>query len=149
MRFDPFRQLDRLSEQVLNEARPYLAMPMEAFRHGDEFLVTLDLPGVAPEDVDLSVERNVVNIRARRTPMHQDGDEVIVNERPRGEFTRQLFLGDNLDTSKMAADFERGVLHLRIPVAESSKPRRIEINTQSSKAEQVSGTTSQRQKANA
>lgn len=150
MRFDPFRELDRLGEQVLGGARPYLAMPMEAFRRGDEFVVAMDLPGVAPEDVDVTVERNVVNIRARRAPLHTEGDEVLVDERPKGEFTRQLFLGDNLDSAKLTADFERGVLHMRIPVAESSKPRRIEIGSQSSGPEEVTASNERRrEKANA
>ncbi len=144
MRFDPFRQLDRLSEQVLGGARPYVTMPIEAFRRGDELCVAIDLPGVAPEGVDVTVERNVVNIRARREPMHTDQDEVLVDERPRGEFTRQLFLGDNLDSGTLAADFDRGVLRLRIPVAESSKPRRIEISSESGDPERVTGDTAKR-----
>lgn len=145
MRFDPFRELDRLGEQVLGGARPYMAMPMEAFRRGDEFVVALDLPGVSPEDVDVTVERNVVTIRARRSPLHGDGDDVLIDERPTGEFTRQLFLGDNLDSSKLAADFERGVLHLRIPVAESSKPKRIQISSESAGSEQVSSSGEQQE----
>jgi HSP20 family protein len=150
MRFDPFRELDRLGEQVMGGARPYLAMPMEAFRRGDEFVVALDLPGVAPEDVDVTVERNVVTIRARRNPPHQDGDDVLVDERPKGEFSRQLFLGDNLDSAKLSAEFDRGVLWLRIPVAESSKPRRVEISSDSGQPQQVTtGSQQQRQTANA
>ncbi|HEY4021816.1 MAG TPA: Hsp20/alpha crystallin family protein [Pseudonocardiaceae bacterium] len=126
MRFDPFRQLDRFSEQVLN-ARPWSGLPMEAFRRGDEFIVAMDVPGAKPEDVDVTVERNVVNVRATRTTLHKDGDEVIVDERPQGEFTRQLFLGDNLDPAKLNADVANGVLTLTIPVAEESKPRRVQI----------------------
>lgn len=139
MRFDPFRQLDRLSEQVLGGARPYLTMPMEAFRRDDELCVAIDLPGAAPEDVDVTVERNVVNVRAQRQPLHADQDEVLVDERPQGEFTRQLFLGDNLDSGKLSADFERGVLRLRIPITESSKPRRIEISSPAGGPEQMTG----------
>ncbi|MBV9844786.1 MAG: Hsp20/alpha crystallin family protein [Kutzneria sp.] len=149
MRFEPFRELDRLSEQFLGGARSYMVMPMEAFRRGDEFFVALDLPGVAPEDVDVTVERNVVKITARRAPLHQDNDEVLVDERPRGEFSRQLFLGDNLDSDKVNADFDRGVLRLRIPVAESSRPRHIEISSRSSAAEQVPTGGKRRQPATA
>lgn len=128
MRFDPFRELERLTEQV--SGRVPRAMPMEAFRRGDEFLVALDLPGVDPDDVDVTVERNVVTVRARRTPLRQEGDELLVDERPQGEFSRQFFLWDNLDGSKLAANFDRGVLYLTIPVAEASKPRKIEIGHQ-------------------
>lgn len=127
MRFDPFRDLERLTEQALAGSRGPRAMPMEAFRRGDEFFVAMDLPGVDPAEVDVTVERNVVTVRAQRRPLRRDGDELIVDERAQGEFSRQLFLGDNLDTSRLDADFDRGVLTMAIPVAESSKARKIEI----------------------
>jgi HSP20 family protein len=136
MRFDPFRDLDRFSERMLGPSGAR-SMPMEAFRRGDQFVVALELPGVNPSDVDVTVERNVVNIRATRRGLRTEGDEVIIDERPQGEFSRQLFLGDNLDASKLAAEFDRGVLKLTIPVAESSKPRRIQIAGGSSGREQV------------
>jgi HSP20 family protein len=129
MRFDPFRELDRLGEQVLAGNRAMRTMPMEAFRRGDEFVIELDLPGVDPNDVELTVERNVVNIRATRRPARREGDEVLVDERPAGEFSRQLFLGDNLDSGKLQARFDRGVLSIMIPVSEASKPRKVEIGS--------------------
>ncbi|MFC0432528.1 Hsp20/alpha crystallin family protein [Kutzneria buriramensis] len=125
MRFDPFRDLDRLTEQAFG--RGARAMPMEAFRRGDEFVVALDVPGVDPADVDVTVEHNVVSVRAGRRPLHADGDELVIDERPQGEFSRQLFLGDNLDSTKLSANVDRGVLMITVPVAESSKPRRVEI----------------------
>lgn len=125
MRFDPFREFERLTEQSVG--RGPRAMPMEAFRRGDEFIVALDLPGVDPSDVDVTVEQNVVTVRARRAPARREDDELLVDERPQGEFSRQLFLGDNLDPQKLAADVSLGVLTLTIPVAEASKPRRVEI----------------------
>lgn len=143
MRFDPFRELERLTEQAAG--RGPRAMPMEAFRRGDEFVVALDLPGVDPNDVDLTVERNVVTVRARRAPLCREGDELLVDERPHGEFSRQFFLGDNLDSRKLAADFDRGVLYLTIPVTEASKPRRIEIGHDGNQTTE----TSARQPANA
>lgn len=130
MRFDPFRELDRLSAQMMGGSGIPPTMQMEAWRRGDEFFVHIDLPGVAEEDVDLTVEQNVVSIRAQRRPAHEEGDEVIVDERPHGTFTRQLFLGDNLDVDKLSADYDRGVLMLTIPIAEASKPRRIQLGRQ-------------------
>ncbi|WP_410479337.1 Hsp20/alpha crystallin family protein [Pseudonocardia sp. H11422] len=131
MRFDPFRELDRLAEQAFSVGtRAVRSMPMEALRRGDQFLVFLDLPGVSPDDVDVTVERNVVTIRARRYPQRQEGDEVIVDERPYGEFMRQLFLGENLDPSGLSADMDNGVLTMTIPVSETSKPRRIQLGSQ-------------------
>jgi HSP20 family protein len=129
MRFDPFRDLERLSEQALSGRTAPRAMPMEAFRLGDEFFVALDMPGIDPDDIDVSIERNVVAVRATRRPARGEGAELIIDERPQGEFSRQLFLGDNLDTSHLSADLERGVLTLRIPVAEASKPRHVEIGS--------------------
>jgi HSP20 family protein len=135
MRFDPFRDLERLTEQALAGARGPRAMPMEAFRRGDQFVVALDLPGVDPDDVDVTVERTVVTVRARRAPLRREGDELLVDERPQGEFSRQFFLGDNLDSTRLSAEFDRGVLMLGIPVAEASKPRKVEIGTSSETAE--------------
>ena len=129
MRFDPFRDLDRLAEQAFGGSRGPHAMPMEAFRRGDEFVVALDLPGVDPAEVDVTVERNVITVRASRRPLRGDGDELVIDERPQGEFSRQLFLGDNLDSGQLSADFDRGVLKIAIPVAEASKPRKVEIGT--------------------
>jgi HSP20 family protein len=105
-------------------------MPMEAWRRKDEVVVHVDLPGFDRDDVELTVERNVVSIRAERRPAHEEGDEVIVDERPHGTFTRQLFLGDNLDANKLSAEYDRGVLILTIPIAEASKPRRIQLAEQ-------------------
>jgi len=128
MRFDPFREFDRLAEQALGMGtRSMRSMPLEALRRGEELLVYVDLPGVASDDTDVTVERNVVSIKARRTSPREEGDEVFVDERPHGEFTRQLFLGDNLDAGMLSADMRDGVLTLRIPVAEESKPRRVEL----------------------
>jgi HSP20 family protein len=128
MRFDPFREIDRITEQVMGASRMPRTMPMEAFRRGEEFFVYIDLPGVNDDDVDVTVERNVVNIRAERRSPRQEGDELIVDERPQGVFTRQLFLGDNLDTNRLSADYDRGVVCLTIPIAEESKPRRISVH---------------------
>ena len=129
MRTDPFRELDRLTQQVFGTdgtpARPSV-MPMDAWRDGDTFVVDFDLPGVAPEAIDLDVERNVITIRAERA-LRNEKAEMIAAERPRGVFSRQLVLGDNLDTDHIDASYDAGVLTLRIPVAEQAKPRKISI----------------------
>jgi HSP20 family protein len=130
MRFDPFRELDRLAEQTLAAGtRAVHSLPMEAIRRGDELLVYLDVPGVPIDNIDLTVERNVVSVRVHREPSRQEGDEVIISERPYGDFARQLFLGDNLDPDRMSADTSDGVLTLTIPVSEKSKPRRIPLGS--------------------
>jgi HSP20 family protein len=130
MRFDPFREFDRIVEQNFPPGvRTPRSMPMTALRRGDRFLVDLDLPGVDRDDVELTVERNVVTIRARRSAARKEDDEVIIDERPYGEYTRQLFLGDNLDPSGLTADMRDGVLHLTIPVSEASKPRQIQLGS--------------------
>ena len=133
MRTDPFRELDRLTQQVLGTAARPTAMPMDAWREGDTFIVEFDLPGVETSSIDLDVERNVLTVRADR-PMREGIEELVAAERPRGVFSRQLFLGDNLDTEKIAATYDAGVLTLRIPVAERAKPRKIEVGTGDSEA---------------
>src|SRR4051812_37126806 len=126
MRTDPFRELDRLSQQLLGTpARPTL-MPMDAWRDADTFVVEFDLPGVDASSVDLDVERNVLTVRAERPALNGE-QELVAAERPRGVFSRQLILGDNLDTEHVHASYEAGVLTLRVPVAERAKPRKIEI----------------------
>jgi HSP20 family protein len=134
MRTDPFRELDRLTQQLWGSvgttARPSV-MPMDAWRAGEEFIVEFDLPGVEPGSVDLDVERNVLTVRAERPALSEDR-ELVASERPRGVFSRQLFLGDNLDTAQIKASYDSGVLTLRIPVAEQAKPRKIEISQSTS-----------------
>jgi HSP20 family protein len=132
MRTDPFREFDRLANQVFGNvagtwSRP-TAMPMDAYRAGDEFVVTFDLPGVSPDAIDLDVERNVLTVKAERRPaVTGDTVEMQVAERPLGVFSRQLFLGDTLDTDHINASYDAGVLTLRIPIAEKAKPRKISI----------------------
>ncbi|MCW2539475.1 MAG: hypothetical protein JWN95_1200 [Frankiales bacterium] len=125
MRFDPFRELDRHAERVLPAG--VRAMPTDAFRRGDEFFVLLDVPGVDPSDVNVTVERNVVNVQANFTSPRQEGDEPIIDERSHGRSSRQFFLGENLDATKLRADYDRGVLTLTVPVAEQSKPRQVQV----------------------
>ena len=138
MRSDPFRDFDRLAQQLMGvgtTSRP-VVMPMDAWREGDTFVLEFDLPGVRPETVDLDVERNVLTIKAERPA--QNGDwEMLASERPKGLFSRQLVLGDNLDLERIEAAYDAGVLRLRVPVAEKAKPRKIEIKTGSRSEEQT------------
>lgn len=127
MRTDPFRDLDRFAQQVLGTAARPAIMPMDAWRDGEEFIVEFDLPGIAADSLDLDIERNVVTVRAARAPVDPDR-EMLATERPRGVFSRQLVLGDNLDTDKIAAKYHDGVLRLRIPVADKAKPRKIVVD---------------------
>src|SRR5512142_1627084 len=116
MRTDPFRELDRLTQQVLGtNARP-AAMPMDAYRHGDNFYICLDLPGINPDSIDLTVEQNVLTVRAERSPVQADGAQMIVAERPYGTFTRQVFLGEPLDADNITADYSGGVTPPTNPV---------------------------------
>ena len=133
MRTDPFRELDRLTQQVLGTAARPAAMPMDAYRQGDSFYIELDLPGVKADSIDLTVEQNVLTVRAERAPLAADGRELIVQERPAGTFTRQVFLGETLDADNMGADYTAGVLTLTIPVREAAKPRKVSISSQDAK----------------
>lgn len=140
MRTDPFREVERLSREIFGAigttARPVM-MPMDAWRDGDTFRVELDLPGIDPDNIDLDVENNVVTVKAER-PATDHGESSVAAERPRGTFSRQLVLGDNLDTSNITANYDAGVLTLSIPVAESAKPRKIAINSGSAEPAAIS-----------
>ena len=126
MRFDPFRDLDRLTQSLQGSNRP-APMAMDAYREGDSFIVEFDLPGVDPGSIDLTVEKNALTVRAERTWEPKQSQEVLISERPQGVFTRQLFLGDGLDADNIQATYDNGVLRLTIPVAEQAKPRKVQI----------------------
>jgi len=133
MRTDPFRDLDRLTQQMFGTAARPAAMPMDAWRQGDNFYVCFDLPGINAGSIDLTVEQNVLTVRADRTPVKADGAEMIVAELPYGTFTRQVFLGETLDADHIGADYAAGVLTLTIPVHEAAKPRSIQVTSSDQK----------------
>jgi HSP20 family protein len=132
MRTDPFRDLDRLAQQVFGTVARPVAMPMDAYRKGDHFYIKLDLPGVTLESIDLTVEQNVLTVHAERQGLNGEV-EMLVAERPAGTFTRQVFLGDTLDAENIEADYTAGVLTLSIPVHEAAKPRKVAIGSQDTK----------------
>lgn len=138
MRSDPFRDFDRLTQQLFGTTTRPVAMPMVAYRRGDTFHLNFDLPGVKPESIDLTVERNVLTVHAERGPAEPDEVvELIADECPTGMFTRQVFLGETLDTDHIEADYNAGVLSLRIPVHESAKPRKVSV-TSGEQAQRIS-----------
>ncbi|MCX4649592.1 MULTISPECIES: Hsp20/alpha crystallin family protein [unclassified Streptomyces] len=130
MRTDPFRELDRLAQQLIGKgtwSQP-AAMAMDAYRDGDEYVVAFDLPGVSAEAIDIDVERNMLTVRAERRPAAKsDNVQMELSERPLGVFSRQIVLADTLDTEHIKADYDAGVLTLRIPITERAKPRKIAI----------------------
>jgi HSP20 family protein len=123
---DPFRDFDRLAGQLFGTTNRPAVMPMDAWREGDVFKIEFDLPGVTEETIDLDVERNVLTVRAERVGRNGDW-EMLASERPRGVFSRQLVLGDNLDLERIEATYDGGVLRLTIPGAERAKPRKFQI----------------------
>lgn len=130
MRFDPFRDLDRLTQNLWGETRRLNGVPMDAYRKGSNFVVHFDVPGIDPASIELTVEKNVLTVSAERTRQWGDEvEEVVVSERPVGRFSRQLFLGETLDSEHIEAGCDNGVLTLRIPVAEAAKPRKVEISS--------------------
>jgi HSP20 family protein len=132
MRTDPFRDLDRLAQQVFGTPARPAAMPIDAYRRGDEFVVEFDLPGVEAASIELTVEKNVLTVHAQRKRLDIEGVEMLVGERTQGTFSRQLFLGETLDTDRIDANYADGVLTLRLPIAEKAKPRRVPINVSTS-----------------
>ena len=125
---DPFREFDRLTQQLAGTTNRPAIMPMDAWREGDAFVLEFDLPGVAKESIDLDIERNVLTVRAEKVARNGDW-EMLATERPKGLFSRQLVLGDNLDLERIDAAYADGVLRLTIPVAEKAKPRKVEVRT--------------------
>ena len=130
MRFDPFRDLDRFTQQF-SGSRQW--MPMDAYRKDDHVYVHFDLPGVDPDSIELTVERNALHVSAERSWYYADTIDVLANERPQGKVSRQLLLGENLDLDHLEANYDRGVLTLTIPVAESAKPRKVQVGTSEAK----------------
>jgi HSP20 family protein len=127
MRYDPFRELDRYTDQLFGTNGRQAWMPMDAVRKPDGVELRFDVPGVSPDSIDLSVERNVLTVRAERSAFLGEGEESLAKERPQGSFVRQVFLGEALDVERLDAAYEQGVLTVTIPVAEQAKPRKIEI----------------------
>jgi HSP20 family protein len=135
LRFDPFRELDRVTEQVLPRAGSVL--PMDAVRRGHNVVLAFDLPGVDPASIDLTVERDTLTVSAERPALRHEGDEVIASERRFGTYSRRLLLGEALDTGKVEASYDQGVLTITIPTAEQAKPRKVNVGISSQKAEEI------------
>ncbi|MFF1415962.1 Hsp20/alpha crystallin family protein [Streptomyces sp. NPDC058289] len=142
MRTDPFREMDRIVQQLSGSSGTWSkpsVMPMDAYRQGDEYVIAFDLPGVNPDAIDIDVERNMLTVKAERRPTGKsDNVQMELSERPLGVFSRQVMLADTLDTERIEADYDAGVLTLRIPIAERAKPRKISIGGESGR-KQISG----------
>ena len=130
LRTDPFRDFDRLASRLFENNEPW--MPLDAYRHGDVFTLQFDIPGVDPNSIDVTVERNELKVEAERITKWPEGAQVVMRERPAGKFVRRVFVSDNLDTEHLTADYENGVLFVRLPMREQAKPRRIEVGTSAS-----------------
>jgi HSP20 family protein len=128
MRTDPFRQFERLTQEALGTRMRPAFMPMDAYRSGDHFVVHLDIPGVEASSIDLTVEKGTLTVTAERQWRPSDADQVLASERPQGTFSRQLLLGDGLDTERVDASYDNGVLTIRVPVAEQAKARKVEVS---------------------
>jgi HSP20 family protein len=142
MRFDPFRELDRLANATAPRQWPAM-LAMDAYRQGDRFLVHFDLPGIKSDTIELSVEQNVLTVKAERGWTRSPEDELVVSERPQGQFSRQLFLGESLDADRIQASYDDGVLTLAIPIAERAKPRKVAIKTSGNGAKAVDATSTE------
>jgi HSP20 family protein len=134
---DPFRQMDRLTSQLLSGTRTPMGMPIDVWQTDDGFHVCLDLPGVDPDSVDITTERNTLTIKAERRAEYEDGQNVLIAERPQGTFTRQLQLGDTVDTENIQASYSDGVLHLTLPMTQAAQPRRVQVRTEGSGQRQI------------
>jgi HSP20 family protein len=141
MRYDPFREFERLTQQAWGAGSRTAMMPMDAYRRSDRLVAHFDLPGVDPDSVEVTIEKNVLSVKAERSFPPAEGDEILISERAQGSFARQVFLGEGLDVDHIEARYEHGVLTLTIPVAEQAKPRKVAINV-TDDARKVSASTS-------
>lgn len=144
MQYDPFRQLDRLAEEVQRAATSASprTFPMDAYRTGDEVVLLFDLPGIDPQSIDLTIDQHVLTVRAERQQEAGEDKEVIAAERPKGTFMRRVFLGETLDTDRINAEYVNGVLKLTIPVSERAKPRKIEVAANGQRQQVTAGSAS-------
>ena len=145
MRTDTFREFDRVAQQVFGTTGRPAAMPIDAYRQGEDFIVQFDLPGVASDAIELTVERNVLTVHAQRQRSDSDDVELLIGERPYGTFSRQLFLGETLDSERLQAEYVDGVLTLRVPVKEQAKPRRVNVSVGRSDAKSIDTTATRTQ----
>jgi HSP20 family protein len=125
--YDPFRDLDRLASGLFDTRRGPRRMPMDLYRDGDHYVLTADLPGIDPGSVDIDVDGQLLTIRAERTLTSGDDVKWITREREAASFLRQLNLGQGIDTERISASYDNGVLSVTIPVSEKAKPRKIEV----------------------
>lgn len=137
MRTDPFREFDRLAEQAFGYRLRPVAMPLDAYRQGDHFVVHIDVPGVDPSSINLTVEQDVLTVSAQRAWTAREDTQVVASERPQGTFTRQLFLGEGLDTDRVDARYDEGVLTVTIPVAEQARTRKVQISSNGQHAKAI------------
>jgi HSP20 family protein len=127
LRFDPFRELDRMANEMMGAARSPRLMPLDAYRHGESYVLQFDLPGIDTDSLDVTAERNTLTVQARRRATAPDGAQYVLAERPYGDYSRQIVLGDGLSLDAIDADYRDGVLTVTIPVAEQAKPRQIRV----------------------
>lgn len=128
--FDPFREFDRLASNLLDPRRGPRMMPMDLYRDGDHYVLTADLPGVDPGSVDVDIDGQLLTIRAERSVPSGEGVKWITREREGASFLRQLSLGQGVDTERISASYDNGVLSVTIPVSEKAKPRKIEVSAE-------------------
>jgi HSP20 family protein len=127
LRTDPFRDLERITDQVFGTPARPAAMPLDAYRSGDSFVVELDLPGMSPESIDVTVEHDVLTVRATRI-RHNETTKPVLSERTFGTFERRVLLADSLDADHIEATYSDGVLALRLPIVERARARKVEVS---------------------
>ncbi|SMG23862.1 Hsp20/alpha crystallin family protein [Agreia pratensis] len=136
MSFDPFSELDRIAGDLLTFRPGPKFMPVDLYRDGDQYVLSADLPGIDPGSVDVDVDGQLLTIRAKRTGAAHEGVKWLAQERSNGDYLRQFSLGDGVDSEKISASYDNGVLSVIIPVSERAKPRKIEVKAAQTADEQ-------------
>lgn len=129
-------RISRLLGEPFGEAEPFGWMPaVNVVEHDEEMVLTAELPGVAPEDVDIEIEGNILSIRGEKKVEHEEKEEgkLRVYERAYGEFVRSFTLPAFVNAGKIAADFENGILTVHMPKTTEARGRKIKVEAKKKK----------------
>ncbi len=130
--FDPIAaDFDRIVQRTFgwtegNRGRSAV-LPMDVIRRDGEVVLRIDLPGADEGSIDVTTDHGVLTVSAKRSEEYGEEERAVVRERLMGPYTRKIRLGETVDTEKIEAAYDNGVLTIVLPVQEKAKPRKIEI----------------------
>ncbi|HEY2313128.1 MAG TPA: Hsp20/alpha crystallin family protein [Streptosporangiaceae bacterium] len=124
--FDPFAEYHRALRAADGG---HATMRMDAIRREQEVELRFDLPGIETDSIDVTVDRGVLTVSAKRSEEYAEGEKPFVRERIMGSFTRRIRLSDSVDAEKIAASYDGGVLRVSVPLQERALARKVAVST--------------------